>query len=321
MKEFVLIDSCPYGPGFHEDRYTRFANVGLPKLRALFIEGSPNWPINVATHLTVFKLKGTMSLELGTLAEFLRRNTSLSSLELTGLTLWKSSGWHREALIELPHLYKLSIRDATCGCALALLRLPSLKRLRVSSSGGQDPWRYTPWANLCSRLLVTSLEAHHRSSERDGITVVGWSNGQDTHSLRFTEFNSPTVLGAALFGSLSNTSLSSVTSLSLIKHMPEGCMSSSLIAAICDLLRYLPQVERMRLRPSQLVVKVIRRLSGDQKLCPELRELAIRITAEASKPVLRLLTEMKARADGDSGRRMITVKLLSGNGGADTFWS
>lgn len=308
LKEFTLTDSCSSGSSFHEGRYVYPLHSGPPKLKVLLVEGSPNWPMNVVTSLTIFRLKGTKTLKLETLAKFFRRNTSLETLELINLDVWKPSNWHRIEPIVLPHLVKLSVRDATCGCALALLRLPSLEQLRISSIRGQDPWTYSPWSEFCSRLHTVSLEAHHRSSSRNGITVTGWSKGMDTRSfLRFTEFNSLDHLGTALFGSLSRASLSSVTSVSFIKHMPDGCRSPSLIAAICNLLEHLPQVERMHLRPSRLVIGVVRRLSGDQKLCPGLRELGIKATESACKTVLSLVAGMKLRADDDR-RRMITVK-------------
>jgi hypothetical protein len=314
LKELNFHDSCFWSSSFHDCREADPAHGGLPKLKVLVVGGSPNWPMKVATHLTVFKLEGTVNLKLETLAKFLRMNTSLKTLELKNLSVRGSPGWQREEPIELPHLDELSVRDATCGYALALLRLPSLKQLRVSSSGEQDPWKHSPWAEFCSQLFITSLEATYRSSWDDGVTVIGSSDGIDAQSLRFTEFNSPEVIGTSLFGSLSNASLSSVTSLSLIKNMPEGHMSPSLVAAMCDLLNHLPRVERMRLRPSKLVVEFTRRLSGDSKLCPMLRELAMRVTEKACKTVLKLVAGMKARTEA---RRKITVILLQG-GEAET---
>lgn len=311
LEEFVLIDSCPFGSKFHEDRYADSACGCLPKLKVLFVQGSPNWPIDVATNLTAFKLRGTVDFKLETLTKFFRRNTSLETLELIDLNVWRPSSGHGEQLIELPHLKTLSVRDGTCGSALAVLCLPSLKRLRVSSNGGQDPWKGSPWSEFCRGLPITNLEAHYRSSSsHDGISVIGWSNGMDTESLCFSEFNLLDVLGITLFGSLSNASLSSVTYLSLIKDMPEKLMSSSLVATTCDLLKYLPRVERMRLRPSPLVVGVVRRLGGDSKLCPGLRELAMRVTEKACKMVLDLVAEMKARVDCGDRRKMIRVILL-----------
>lgn len=65
----------------------------------------------------------------------------------------------------------------------------------------------------------------------------------------------------------------------------------------------------MRLRPSKLVVEVVGRLNDDAWLCPRLKELAVRVTEKAYETVLRLVAEMRARADG-GGREVITVERL-----------
>ena len=114
------------------------------------------------------------------------------------------------------------------------------------------------------------------------------SSGLDTQPLHFTEF-SPATQGTALFGSLSNASLSSVTSVSLVRSMPEGGVSSSLTAAICSLLEGLPRVERMHLCPSGLALEVLRRLNESLELCPELRKLRVAVTAKTHRMITELV--------------------------------
>ena len=92
----------------------------------------------VVTHLTTFKLKGPMDLKLTTIAGLLQKNPLLELLELTDLNVRGSRG-AQEGPIELPHLNELSVRYTSCRYILALLSLPSLKHLWVSSRGGQNP--------------------------------------------------------------------------------------------------------------------------------------------------------------------------------------
>ena len=310
LKELVWVDTCPSGLGVHEASRESPVLGGLPMLKILSIEGCMNWTISVATHLTIFKLKGPIRLELPSLIEFFRRNTSLESLELTNLDVQEPLNCHREETIELPHLTKLLVRNATCGCMLSLLNLPSLNLLWVYSLKRRNPWSDYDWSKIYDRLSITNLEVQYGASIHERITVAG-SRGLDTQSLRFTVF-SPTTQGVTLFRSFSNASLSSVTSVSLIGNTPEGGASSSLTTAICGLLGQFPRVECMRLCQSGLAVEVTRRLSEDSELCPELRELEVTVTGETcTRTIAELLAKVaKARAGGGDGRKMRRVECL-----------
>ena len=304
LKELVWVDTCPPGASVHGISRESPVSGRLPMLKILSIGGCTNWSINVVTHLTTFKLEGPIRLELPTLIEFFRRNTSLESLELTNLDVWRPLNNHRVEPIELPHLTTILVRDATCGCLLSLLNLPSLNRLCVFSLKERNPWSDYDWSKLCSRLSITSFEGHYSASIRETVTITG-SNGSDTQSFDFRE----AAYGPTLFRSLSNASLPSVTSVSLIRNMPEGGVSSSLTAAICGLLEQLPRVERMRLCPGGLAVEVTRRLSENSELCPELRELEVMVTGETrARTIAELMTKV-ARVRGD-GREMITIESL-----------
>ena len=308
LKELVWVEVCPPGSRVHGANRTDLASGVLPRLKVLSVKGGINWSMNVATHLTTFELQGPMNLDLPTLVKFFRKNTSLESLKLDDLDIRGPPASCREKPIELLHLTKLSVHNATCGSLLSLLNLPSLKRLWVFSLKGRNPWSDYNWSKHCSRLSLANLEAQYLASQHERITVFG-SVGPGTESLRFTEF-SPVTQGATLFESFSNASLPSITSLFLIKDMPEGGVPSSLTAAICNLLEQLPRVERMRLCPSELTVEVMRRLSNDSELCPELRELEVTVTDETRRAVVELEAEVvKVRAGGGDGRK-INIKYL-----------
>ena len=310
LKELVWVDTCPHRSSVHGVSSKSPALGQLPMLKILSIEGCFDWAINIATRLTIFKLKGPIHLELPTLIEFFRRNVSLESLELTNLDVQRPSDCYRGEPIELPHLTKLSVRNATCGCMLSLLNLPSLNQLWVYSLGGRNPWSDYDWSKLCGRLSITNLEVQYGASTHERITVAG-SRGLDTQALRFTVF-SPATRGVTLFRSFSYALLSSVTSISLIGNTPEGSVSSSLTAAICGLLEQLPRVERMRLYPSGLAVEVTRRLSESSELCPELRELEATVTGEArARTIVELLAKVaKARAGDGDDRKTRKVECL-----------
>ena len=310
LEDFSLADNCSIGSGSHGGGYD--GRLRLPRLKTLSIKGGANWPIKVATHLTSFKLRGAIGVELTTLTEFFQRNASLESLELIDLSVRGPSTHRLEERIDLPHLKQLSVRHAAYGCALALLNLPSLEHLRVSSRTRYNVWLDHHWPGFYSHLSITNLDARYYDSLHDRIAVVG-SSASGTQSLCLTEF-SPIMMGPALFNSLSNTSLSSVTSLSLIKDMPDRIASPPIIAAILDLLRHLPQVECMRLSPTRLAIGVLEKLGGGSELCPELMELEVTVTDEACEEAVKLVGETLKVRVGGCGRKMRRVERLDPKG-------
>jgi hypothetical protein len=296
LEEFVWNDTCAKSShcGSSQDG-------GLPRLRDLSIRGGFNWPLAAARHLKTLRLRETMDLELAVFARFLRRNTSLQYLDLTYVNILKTFSYRQEEPIKLPYLNELQVRinDGTCGRALALLRLPSLKRLSVISEARQGFLSHSPLSEFCSQLSITSLEGGYCVPPRGNatITVVG-SNELGTRSLCFEEFPFPG-MSTTLFRSLSIPSLASVTSFSFGNEIPEGIMSSQQILAICDLLKHLSRVERMSLSPSRLAVGIVRRLRNDSELCPRLRVLGIIVTPEIRETAANLVVEMlKSRASG-----------------------
>lgn len=305
LEEFVWVDNC-FNPGAHRSNY----NGGLPRLRHLSIKRGPSWPTTAAKNLTTLRLTGPMDLEPTGFAELLRRNTSLRSLGLTHVNVREPPSCCQEESIELPHLNELRVYDGagTCRHALALLNLPSLRALSVSSTAEQSFQSDSPWSGFCSRLSITSLEARYNDA---AIRVVG-SDGSEIRPLEFEEFSYADT-GSALFRSLSSPSLSSVTSWSFINNMPEGIMSSPQISAICDLLKHLSRVERMRVCPSRLAVEVSRRLRDDSRLCLGLKDLGVTVTDQTREAVVDNVNEaLKARAAGNDGweMRMITTGPL-----------
>ena len=306
LEELVWNDTCLLHSSLHGGSYDK----GLPKLRYLTIKGGFDWTMKVAKNLTTLKLQGPLVLELAVFAELLRMNTSLESLNLSHLNAQESPGHRREEPINLPHLDTLSVFNATCGCALTLLTLPSLKTLVVSSSNlGRSFWSDSPWSDFVNRLSITSLEAWCSPPSNENIRVVG-SNGPDTLPLYLKDSSSKTTI-VALFRSLSNPSLSSVTSFSFINNMPEGVMSPEQISVTCDLLKHLSRVECMRLCPSGLVVEALRRLRDDSGLCPELRKLDIMVSAEALWRVMNLVDEVLEAWSGEGDE---VLKARSGKG-------
>jgi hypothetical protein len=306
LKEFVWVDTCPVDSSPHGPTHPRPANGGLPRLKNLSVRGGFRWPMNVAIQLTTFKLTGPINLESSDLTDFLRRNTSLESLELNNLNVSRPSKSKREEPIELLYLTKLAVRNATFGCVLSLLNLPSLKQLWVSSDGERNLWSDTDWSELCPRLAITNLEAQYFAPPYERIEVLG-SKGLDTQSLRFTEFSLQTQ-GYALFESLANASLSSVTSLSLINGMPEQD-PSPLTNEICALIEHFPRVERLRLCPSHLALEVVLCLRDGSGLCPELRELQVTVTPMCWMSIFRAVFQV-VKDRGGTKRRLRSVECL-----------
>lgn len=319
LLKFKWTDTC-FEDLPHQDSY----DGGLPRLRELSLKGGFNWPMTVVEHLTTFKLQGPADLELLVFAEFFRRNTSLESLNLIDVHVRVPPGYRQEKFIKLPHLKELSIKvcSAMRGRPLSLLDLPSLERLSVFSKGGQNLlselpsskfcsglsftsleesiWSEFSFSEFCSRLSFTNLEAEYLPSSYGSITVVG-SDESGVQPLRFTEFSYEN-MGSAFFRSLSNHSLSSVTSFSFITGMPQGVMTEEQVLAICNLLKHLSGVESMHLCPTLLTIRVLRRLRGDSKLCPGLKELGATATIETCEMVLNLGCEVLRSRGGCDDR-------------------
>ena len=126
------------------------------------------------------------------------------------------------------------------------------------------------------------------------------SRGLDTQSLQFTVF-SPQAQAYALFEALANASLSSVTSLSLINGMPEQ-VPSPLTTEICALLKHLPRVERLRLCPSYLALRVVWHLRDNPGLCPELKELELSVSATYGIYIFGLVAQVAEDRSGTERR-------------------
>ena len=304
LEECDWADNCLIGD---ERTHGDICDEELPKLRHLSTDGGFNWPMTVAKNLTTAKLEGQKDLDLAVFTEFLRRNTSLEYLELTNLTIRQSPGHRQEASIDLPHLKELWVKNVACDSALTLLNLPSLKRLSVSSESGEIFRLHSQWPEFCSRLSITNLEATHYN--RKNIAIAGF-DGSGSRSLYFY-LHSPSSrhIVTALFRSPSNHSLSSVTSFSFINDMPEGVITWQQTWAICDLLKYLSRVERIRLCPNRLVTEAVRRLMVHTELCPELRELSVVVPEQVCRATVALVGQMlKARAGGSDGWEMTMIE-------------
>lgn len=292
LENLDFTDTCYLNSIPHRGR----CNGGLPKLRDLSIRGGFIWPMTVAKDLKTFQLQGSIDLELSVVTELLRRNTLLESLELTNLVVRELPSHYKEESIELPHLKNLSISNSTYGSVMTLLKLPSLKRLVVSSKSPRVNFWFEPlWSKFCRKLSITRLEAQHRPSSRGSITVVGSNGyGPDSESFYLKDFSNMEI-HIALLRSLSSLFLSSVTMFSFINNMPEGALPLGYMYTTCELLKHLSRVECMCLCPSQLAVGVVRRLRDDSKLCPRLRRLWVKAPLAA----LDLVDEMlKIRASG-----------------------
>lgn len=303
LKEFVWADTC-ITPTAHGGVK---CDGGLPGLRELSIRGGFDWPTRAAKNLTALQLKGPMDFELAVFAEFFRRNTSLESVHLTCVNVRESHRSHsnfQEESIKLPHLNKLTVLEGgqTCGRALALLTLPSLQHLSVSSLGGESFGPGCPSSEFCNRLSITSLKAQFDTLDQS-ITVDGFDK-LGTRSLHFREI--PHFINGAttLLRSLSNPWLSSVVSFFFIEGMPEELVSLRQISGICNLLKHLSRVEFMHLCPSSLAIDVAQQLWSHPDWCPGLRELGMTVTGPQETAVAFVDRVLECRAGGGDGWRM-----------------
>lgn len=132
LKDFFWVHTCPVGSRPHGPTHARPANGGPPRLENLFPKEGQVADGSERCYITDdVKAKRSprhrVSHESSDFIDFFWRNTTPESLKLNDLSVSRSSLSKQEEPVELPHLTRLSVHNATFGYVLSLLNLPPLK--------------------------------------------------------------------------------------------------------------------------------------------------------------------------------------------------
>jgi len=287
VQHAITHNSTPPGPG-----YNRF-----PSLRHLSVKKTLFWPVEFTNGLTSFKLEGHMTITPQKLVGFLRRNTALESLELINLHV----PYHflPDKPIELDHLAELSIRNVEHGHIFPYIALPALKSLKIGPFEQPPRWVGSVWFGLQVPSGVTTLTItyHGSDGERDKISAVGF----DKTSKRLLTLMEHSVgrRFIPVFGAIANASLDLVTTL---RFDEEGVYLEDRVSSdpILTLLRSLSQLRRIDLGWDRITCKVIACLDDHRGLCPELKDLRVRVTRKSCTSVFGSVRKLvRSRADAE----------------------
>jgi len=297
LEELVWEDLCMQHAITHNSNPPDPEHNRFPRLRHLSVKKSLYWPVEFTNGLTSFKLEGHMTVTPEKLTGFLRRNPALESLELTNFHV--PYRFLPDKPIELDHLTKLSIRNVEHGHIFPYVAVPALSSLDIGPFEQPPRWVGSVWYGLQVPSGITALiiTYHGPEGDRDKISVVGFDK-TSTRLLALAEHSVARRLSPVL-DALVKASLDLVTTLHFYeegKNLEDQMPSDSILA----LLRSLSQLRRINLGWDHLTDKVIACLNDHRQLCPDLKDLRVKITRRSCSSrfeAVRGLVRSRANAE------------------------
>lgn len=282
LEELVWVDACPTGSRMHErDPPTPDEDYQTPKLRSLVAKQGLAWEMTSATTLTALKLEGPMNIDV---FKFLQVTPQLESLELTKLHLHPSPT--NTASIDMPRLTKLVMSNVEYGQLFVRVTFPSLRNLTIDPVEHREPSMEITWDKLHIPLGITMLKIEYRPRHRHDKIFITGTDRKGTRSFSLTEH---ATRGTLMIQALYNTSLTSVTSFSVGKGVPDlGVQLPS--TSICALFSGLPHLRRLDLYPSQFSLVAMKHLRSHPLIFPVLRILSLTVVRDTCEEVFRLLS-------------------------------
>ena len=297
LEELVWEDLCVQHATTHSSNPPDPEHNRMPRLRHLSVKKSLHWPVELTSGLTTFKLEGHMVVAPEKLTGFLRRNPALETLELINLHV--PYNFLPDKAVELDHLTRLSIQNVEHGHIFPYIALPALKGLEIGPFDQPPRWVGSVWFGLQvpSGITALTITYHGFEGDRDKISVVGFDNTSN-QLLALTEHTVGRRFTPVL-GALANASLALVTTLYFDEEGQnlEGGVSSDPILA---LLRSLPRLRRVGLGWGHLTSKVFTCLNDHRQLCPELKDLRVKVTRQTYFSIFGLVRKLvQSRADAE----------------------
>lgn len=303
LEELVWEDLCVQRATTHNSTPPDPGRNSLPRLRHLSVKRSLYWPMEFTSGLTNFKLEGHITVPSNKLVDFLQRNPLLESLELVNLHV--PYQWSFQQPIDLHRLGNLSIRNAEHGHIFPHVALPALGNLEIGPFEQPPRWVASVWSNLQvpSEIDTLTITYYGHGRDQDKISIAGFDKTPkrslvlEEHSIgrRFTP----------VFDALANTSLELVTTLSFDEEGSslEGQAPTTPILA---LLKSLPRLRRAHLGWDYLTGKTIACLDDDRGLCPDLKDLRVKVTGQSCSSTFGSVQKLVvSRADAGQWLRQV----------------
>ena len=309
LEELVWVDACPAGSRMHEqDPPLPNDDHQTPKLRHLAAKGGLAWETTSITSLTTLKLEGPMNIDI---LKFLRATPQLESLELIKLRVHPSPT--NTTPIDMPRLTRLVMNNVEHGQLFARVTFPSLRNLTIDPVEYRQSSMEITWDKLHLPLAITALKVEYQPHHHhDRISITG-TDRKKTRSFSLTE-HAVLRRSAPMVQALCNASLSSVTSLSIGRGVPELGVQLP-FTSICALFSGLPHLRRLDLYPSQLSLTVMKHLRSHPLICPVLRILTLTVVRDTCEEVFWLLSGLASdRANSKRWLHRIDCVVLRAGG-------
>jgi len=317
LEELVWDDLCLQHAVTHNSNPPDPEHNRLPRLRYLSAKKTLYWPVEFTNGLTFFRLEGHMTIAPEKLMGFLRRNPALESLELINLHV----PYHflPGGPIELNQLTKLTIQNVEHGHIFPYVTLPALESLDIGPFEPPPPrWVNSVWFRLQvpSGIATLNITYHDIEESRSKISVVGFDK-VSRRLLTLAEHTAGRGLTPVL-NALVGASLDSVITLCFGE---EGTTfeNQALSAPILALLRSLPLLRRIDFGWEHLANKVIAYLNDDRGLCPELKDLRVKVTRQSYPSVFNSVQKLiLSRADAEQWLSNVECIVSEADGDAET---
>ena len=312
LEELVWEDLCVQHAITHNSTPPEPERDWLPRLRHLSVKRTLHWPMEFTSGLTTFKLEGHMVVPSDKLAGFLQRNPVLESLELINLHV--PYQWLPQKPVELHHLTKLSIRNVEHGHIFPHVVVPALKRLNIGPFEQPPRWVPSVWSCLQVPPEINSLSITCR--DYGEVSVVGFDKSSE--QLLALEEHSVGIRLTPVFNALADASLDLVTAL---RFDEEGINpgDQAPTAPVLALLRGLPQLRQVDLGWDYLTGKVIACLNDHRGLCPELKDLRVKVTGKSCSLIFQSVRELVlSRADAEQWFREVKCTVSGADKDAES---
>lgn len=316
LEELVWEDLCVQHAITHNSNPPDPERNRLPRLRYLSVKKTLYWPVEFTSGLTSFRLEGHMTITPEKLTNFLRRNPTLESLELINLHV----PYHflPGESIELDQLTNLSIRNVEHGHIFPYVTLPALTSLDIGPFEQPPPrWVSSVWFGLQtpSEIAALTITYHDSEGSQSKVSVVGFDK-TSRRSLTLTEHMAGRGLTPVL-DALIGASLDLVTTLCFGE---EGANfeDQALSTPIPALLRSFPLMRRLDFGWVHLTNMAIACLNDNRRLCPELKDLRVKVTRGSYSSVFNSVQKLVlSRADAEQWLSNVECVVSEADGDAE----
>jgi len=166
--------------------------------------------------------------------------------------------------------------------------IPALRNLIIDPVECWELSTEITWGKLHVPLGITMLKIEYQPRHRHDKIYVTGTDRKGTRSFSLTE-HAALMRSTLMIQALCNTSLTSVTSLSIGRGVPElGVQLPS--TSICALFSGLPHLRRLDLHPSQLSLAAMKYLRSHPLVFPVLRILSLTVVRDTCEVVFWLLS-------------------------------